>query len=53
MLDTQDKQIPEEIIDKFTNPSPIDIAVIKTKEKGERVSLKRVVKKVSTDINHH
>ena len=53
MLDTQDKQILEEIINKFTNPSPINIAVIKTKEKGERVSLNGVVKMVSTDINHH
>ena len=46
MLDTQDTPIPVDILEKFTKPPPEDIAVIKTKSKGERVSVKGVIEKV-------
>nr|XP_022304788.1 uncharacterized protein LOC111111887 [Crassostrea virginica] len=47
VLDTQDNPIDSVVIKRFTNPPNQDIAVIKTKEKGERVSVKACVEKVS------
>ena len=46
MLNTQDAHIPVETFNKFRKPLPLDIAVIKTKSKGERVSVKGIVEKV-------
>ena len=35
-------------MEKFTNPPIQEVAAIKTKEEGERVSVKAVVERVST-----
>ena len=48
VLDTQDAQIDREIQEKFTNPPIQEVAAIKTKEEGERVSVKAIVERVST-----
>lgn len=49
-----DTKIADSEIATFLNPPVQEIAAVKTKEKGQRVSIKGTVERVSVDkMNHH
>lgn len=46
VLNTSDSPVSAEVIQMFKKPEPVQIAAIKTKDKGQRVSLKAQVEHV-------
>lgn len=47
VLNTSDSPVSAEVIQMFKKPEPVQIAAIKTKDKGQRVSLKAQVEHIS------